>query len=302
MRIRDRIPVGVVFPQTEIGSDPVGMREFAQAAEDLGFSHIVAYDHVLGADLTNRPDWDMPYHLDSMFQEPVTLFAYLAACTSRIRLSTGVIILPQRQVVLFGKQAATLDLLSSGRLRVVVGLGWNKVEYNALGYTFEGRVKRFEDQIRLLRRLWTERSFSDSGENYEIVEAGIHPLPPQQPIPIWLGGPSDAAMKRAARVGDGWFPTFIPPELAEETVGKFRSAIEGYGRDPANVGFEILTMFCDYGSTNRRSVKQIADTVEKWRIAGANAVCVDTMRMGASGASAHIAIMKDLAAALNMGA
>lgn len=297
---KPKIPVGVVFPQTEIGADFAAMRDFAQAAEALGFSHLVAYDHVLGADLTNRPDWYMPYHLDSMFQEPMTLFSYFAGCTSTIGLSTGVIILPQRQVVLFGKQAATLDVVSNGRLRLVVGLGWNTVEYDALGVPFEGRGPRMEDQMRLLRRLWTERSFSDEGPDYKIVEAGIYPLPIQQPIPMWIGGFSPAAMKRAARIGDGWFP-LLDADKAAETIDGFREEIRRNGRDPAAVRFENLIFCCPYEAPQPRRLEDVARDVEIWEREGADSLCIDTMRFGAKGnPGAHIDLLRRIAAEIGL--
>jgi len=259
---------------------------------------MVAYDHVLGADLANRPDWHMPYHLDSMFQEPMTLFSYLAGCTSSIGLSTGIIILPQRQVVLFGKQAATLDIVSNGRLRVAAGLGWNTVEYEALGVPFEGRAARMDDQIRLLRRLWTERSFSDEGPDYRIVEAGIYPLPVQQPIPIWIGGFSAAAMKRAARIGDGWFP-LVDSAQAAETIGNFRNEIAVNGRDPARVRFENLIFCCHYFSEPRQ-LEDVASDVAIWEREGADSVCIDTMRFGAKGGAAHIELLRRVAAEIGL--
>ena len=298
---RPNIPVGVVFPQTEIGADHGAFRDFAQAAEDLGFSHLVAYDHVLGADLTNRPDWYMPYHLDSMFQEPMTLFSYLAGVTSTIGLSTGIIILPQRQVVLFGKQAATLDVVSNGRLRIAVGLGWNTVEYDALGVSFEDRGPKMDDQVRLLRRLWTERSFSDQGESWNIVEAGIYPLPVQQPIPVWVGGFSKAAMKRAARIGDGWFP-LIDSAQAAETIGSFREEIVKNGRDPKAVKFENLIFCCPYDAPTPRPLDDIVRDVEIWEKEGADSVCIDTMRYGAKGGggAAHVELLRRIADAIGL--
>jgi len=298
---KPRIPVGVVFPQTEIGNDHGAFREFAQAAEELGFSHIVAYDHVLGADLTNRPDWHMPYHLDSMFQEPMILFSFLAGVTNTISLSTGVIILPQRQTVLFGKQAATLDIVSGGRLRIAVGLGWNVVEYDALGAKFEGRGQRMDDQIRLLRRLWTERSFSDEGPDYSIAEAGIYPLPIQQPIPIWIGGFSPAAMKRAARIGDGWFP-LVDSNQAAETVGAFRDEVRNNGRDPKAVLFENLIFCCPYDAPQPRRLAEVARDVEIWEKEDADSVCIDTMRYGAKGGNgaAHVELLRKIAAEIGL--
>jgi probable F420-dependent oxidoreductase len=296
---RPHIPVGVVFPQTEIGEDPGAFRDFAQAAEHLGFSHIVAYDHVLGADLTNRPDWHMPYSIDSMFQEPLTLFSYLAGVTSTIGLNTGIIILPQRQVVLFAKQAATLDIVSGGRLRTALGLGWNTVEYAALGVPFDNRADRLDDQIRLLRRLWTERSLTDSGPDYDIVEAGLWPLPRQRPIPIWIGGFSKAAMRRAARIGDGWFPV-VAAERAAETIGVFREAIVAEGRDPAGVRLENLIFCCHYDSTDRRSLDAVAADVFTWQKEGADSVCIDTMRMGARGGAAHLDLLRRIAGEIGL--
>lgn len=296
---KPRIPVGVVFPQTEIGDDPAAFRDFAQAAEQLGFANICAYDHVLGADLTNRPDWSMPYTIDSMFQEPVTLFSYLAGVTTTIGLHTGIIILPQRQVVLFAKQAATLDIVSGGRLRTALGLGWNEIEYAALGVPFDNRGDRLDDQVRILRRLWTERSLTDSGPGYDIVEAGIWPLPRQQPIPIWIGGFSRAAMKRAARIGDGWFPLF-DADKASEIVGEFKEAVVAEGRDPAAVKFENLIFCCPYGGGPQRPLEDVASDVAAWERAGANGVCIDTMRMGAKGGEAHVALLRRIAEAIGL--
>jgi probable F420-dependent oxidoreductase len=301
-----KIPIGIVFPQTEIGSDPILMKDFAQAAESLGFSNLVVYDHVVGADRTNRPDWTATYDLDSMFQEPMVLCGFLAAMTKSIRLSTGVIILPQRQTVLFAKQAATLDIVSSGRFRAVVGLGWNKLEYDALALPFESRAARIDDQIRLLRRLWTERSISakgTKGEAYELVEVGIWPHPIQQPIPIWVGGYSRASMKRAAHLGEGWFP-IAAPEKAAETVGEFRQEIIKAGRNPSVVRFENV-IFCREPTALQRndkpqSVEKIAIIVDVWEKAGADGVCIDTMRLGNMDGKSHIALIEKVAAAIGI--
>ena len=175
--------VGVVFPQTEIGADPTAVKDYAQASEDLGFSHLLAYDHVLGANPASRPDWRAPYsHLD-MFHEPFVLFGYLAGLTQRIELVTGIIILPQRQTVLVAKQAAALDVLSKGRLRLGIGIGWNAVEYEALGEDFKNRGRRSEEQIDVLRKLWTQQLVTYNGQWHKITDAGINPLPVQRPIP-----------------------------------------------------------------------------------------------------------------------
>jgi probable F420-dependent oxidoreductase len=180
----DSFRIGVVFPQLEIEPEAAAIRDFAQGVEAMGYSHMIAYDHVVGADITNRPDWTMAYTHESLFHEPMTLFAYLAACTNTLILSTGVVVLPQRQTVLFGKQAANVDIFSGGRLRIGAGTGWNTVEYEALGIPFEDRGARLDDQIRFLRRLWTESSFTEVGQFHKITEAGINPLPLQRPIPL----------------------------------------------------------------------------------------------------------------------
>src|SRR5215475_7588104 len=175
--------IGVVFPQTEIGSDPGAVREYAQAAEELGYSHILAYDHVLGANTASRPGWRGPYTSETQFHEPFVLFGYLAGLTQKIELVTGIIILPQRQTALVAKQAAEIDVLSGGRLRLGVGIGWNEVEYAAQGEDFHNRGKRIEEQVTLLRELWTNPLVQFDGEYHHVPDAGLKPMPVQRPIP-----------------------------------------------------------------------------------------------------------------------
>ena len=179
---------GVVFPQIEIGADPVGCRDFAQAAEGLGFDGLMAYDHVLGADTSVRPGWSGWYQLEDMFHEPFVLFGHLAAVTERIRFVTGILILPQRQTALVAKQAAEVDVLSGGRMTLGIGVGWNDVEFEALGQSFRDRGRRSEEQIEVMRRLWTQESVDFDGKWHRVPAAGINPLPVQRPIPVWIGG------------------------------------------------------------------------------------------------------------------
>ncbi len=289
--------IDIVFPQTEIGTDPIEIRDFAQGVEALGFRALVAYDHVIGADLSHRPDWNMPYHLDTEFHEPLTLFAYLAGQTKTLVLMTGVVILPQRQTVLFAKQAAAVDIFSGGRLRLGVGIGWNKIEYDALGVPFDGRGGIIDEQIPLLRRLWTERSLSDDGRFHHIEEAGIFPLPVQRPIPLWVGGSTAPPMKRAARLGDGWFP-YLPAASAAETVGKFREAVRAEGRDPDGVPIENVIFLAPFGRP-RRALDDVAEDTVAWKEAGAQGVCIDTMKMGLRGADQHLGLARDLAQRLD---
>src|SRR5579885_1964305 len=206
--------IGVVFPQTEIGSDPGVVREYAQAAEGMGYSHLLAYDHVLGADTATRPGWRGPYTSETQFHEPFVLFGYLAGLTRTLELVTGIIILPQRQTALVATQAAEVDVLSGGRLRLGVGIGWNQVEYEGLNERFSNRGARLEEQIEVLRALWSETSITYTGRWHTIDHAGINPLPVQRPIPIWIGATADAALRRAARLADGWFPQRPPDDQA----------------------------------------------------------------------------------------
>lgn len=180
--------LGVMFPQTDIVADAVAIREFAQAVEQMGFNHLLVIEHVIGANTASRPDWNAPYDISSSFNEPFVLLSFVAAAAPALELATGILILPQRQTVLVAKQAACLDVLCQGRLRLGVGTGWNPVEYEALEYEFKTRASRYEDQIDLLRALWTNPAVTWNTAHHVVPDAGINPLPIQRPIPLWLGG------------------------------------------------------------------------------------------------------------------
>jgi probable F420-dependent oxidoreductase len=278
--------IGAIFPQTEIGDDPRGIREYAQAVEELGYTHILAYDHVLGAGLISRPSWRGPHSSETLFHEPLTLFAYLAAITQRVEFVSGVIILPQRQTALVAKQAAEVDVLSSGRLRLGIGVGWNPVEYQALGEDFATRGARSEEQISVLRALWTQPTVTFNGRWHHIEDAGIKPLPVQRPIPIWIGGSADATLKRAGRIGDGWFPQVAPDERAEAMVEQLRHYTREAGRDERAVGIEA-----------RLSIGQIAEDqwahyISAWQALGATHVGVNTMNAGLTSVQDHIVMLR----------
>src|SRR5207249_571278 len=146
-----------VLPQGEIGADVAGLRAYAQAVQDLGYDFLVASDHVVGADPAAHPQLDRVYSIESFQHEPLALFAFLAGVAPRLGFLSSVVILPQRQTVLAAKQAAEIDLLTDGRFRFGVGIGWNPVEFDALNERFQNRARRFEEQIAVMRRLWTER-------------------------------------------------------------------------------------------------------------------------------------------------
>lgn len=284
--------VGVVFPQTEIGSDPVVIRVFAAAVEELGYSHVLAYDHVVGADPAGHPGWAGPYDVDSTFHEPFVLYGYLAAITS-LELVTGVIILPQRQTVLVAKQAAQVDILTEGRLRLGVGLGWNPVEYEALGEDFTNRGRRMTEQVELLRRLWTERSVTFRGRYETVTAAGIAPLPVQRPIPIWFGASSPPALRRAGRLADGWFPQRRPGPELDDAIAIVHTAAEAAGRDPGSLGMEGRIGLS-------RGVDGAVTQVEAWRASGATHASISTMGIVAGGVDGHIIALAEVARAIDL--
>lgn len=273
--------IGLVFPQTEIGADPVVVREFAQSAEAAGFDSLLAYDHVLGATHDREPKLTGPYDQDSLFHEPMVLFGHLAAVTERIELVTGVLILPQRQTALVAKQAAEVDILSEGRLRLGVGVGWNYVEYEALGEDFGNRGRRQEEQVDLLRRLWDEPVLDYRGDYHRIDRAGILPRPGRR-IPIWFGGFVPAAYERAARLGDGFIYGGGAAAAAKALEGTLHQ-VGAAGRDPAGFGAELMMM----GGV-LDDLDHWVEEVRTWHAAGGTHVSLVTMGCDLPDASAHL--------------
>ena len=272
--------IGVVFPQTELGGDPGAVRAYGQRVEELGYTHILAYDHVLGAGPQVHRDWKGPYDIDTTFHEPFVMFGHLAAITS-LELVTGVIILPQRQAVLVAKQAAEVDLLTGGRFRLGVGLGWNAVEYEALGEDFTNRGRRSEEQVELMRRLWTERSVTFTGRHHTVTGAGLAPPPVQRPIPVWFGVASDRAYERAGRLGDGWFPMMRPGPRLDHAREQVQRAAANAGRDPGSLGMEGRVDW-----TGDRDA--IAADIAAWKAAGATHLSVNTMKAGLATVDDHL--------------
>jgi probable F420-dependent oxidoreductase len=277
--------VGVVFPQTEIGQDPATIRDYAQAVESLGYSHILAFDSVIGAN-PNRPGgWDSPYTYQHAFHEPFALFAFCAAITRRIELVTGVLVLPQRQTTLVAKQAAEVDVLSGGRLRLGIGVGWNPVEFEALGENLKNRGKRIEEQLEVMRLLWTKELVTYAGRWHRVPDAGIKPLPVQQPIPVWMGGESEAVLRRAARLADGWITlqTFRPGPAAQQTVDRLLGLVREAGRDPAAFGIEGRLALAQVPAERREQ------ELATWRaMRGITHLCVNTMGLGLPGPEEHV--------------
>jgi probable F420-dependent oxidoreductase len=287
------VQIGVIYPQTELPTDAGTVRAYVRMVEELGYRHFEIYDHVLGADPAVHTGWQRAYDVDTTFHEPLVFYGFLAAIT-RLELVTGIIVAPQRQTALLAKQAAEVDILSEGRFRLGIGAGWNTVEYDALGQDFSTRGKRQEEQIGLLRRLWTERSVTYEGTFDRIVGAGLAPLPVQRPIPIWIGGSSPAAYRRMGRLADGWFPRVEPGPDLDEALNIIATAATEAGRDPATIGMDARIKQGAAGTAD------LLRDAELWGNAGATHLSVDTMGAGLSGLDAHLDALAKAAKALRL--
>jgi probable F420-dependent oxidoreductase len=231
--------LGVALPLTDVGGDPTTVRDFAQAAEGLGYDYLAGTDHVLGVNAGSRPDWGNRNTSADFFHDPFVLFGFLSACTSKIEFSTEVLILAQRQTVLVAKQAACLDVLSGGRFRLGIGVGWNEVEFVGLNENFHNRGRRSAEQVEVMRALWAQPHVSFKGRWHTIDDAGLNPLPLGRKIPLWYGGHADATLRRCAKWGDGWMPLAYPPgEEARAAIATFHRYVAAAGRDPATIGID----------------------------------------------------------------
>ena len=290
--------IGVVFPQTDIGSDVGAIRSYAETVEALGYRHCIIYDHVVGADPSVHAGWDGPYDLSDAFHEPFVLYGFLAGVCS-LELMTSIIVLPPRQTVLVAKQAAEIDLLTRGRLRLGVGLGWNKVEYEALGVDYKVRGRRIEEQITLMRRLWTEPSVTFHGTYESVTGAGLNPRPIQQPIPIWYGGESAVAYRRAGRIADGWIPdNMLPGDRLNEAKAIVEQAAREAGKDPGSVGMQGRIKWGKDGA--RFSLDRVVELADAWRASGATHVAINTMYADLTSMSEHLSVLTDVAEALGL--
>jgi probable F420-dependent oxidoreductase len=278
--------LGVVFPQTEIGADPAVLREYVQTVEGWGFDYLTIYDHVLGANPDRPGGWTGPYTHLTQFHEPFVLFGWIAAMTQRLEMATGVIILPQRQTALVAKQTAQISVLSGGRFRLGVGVGWNAVEYEGLGQDFHTRGKRVDEQVKLLRELWAKPLVTFKGDFDTVTDAGLNPLPPQ-PIPIWFGGNIDVALRRTAQMGDGWMPNSMTlPELRDH-LKKLRTYLTEAGRNPDGFGVDFRI------SVNRTPESEWASQAAQLADMGVTHVALNTMGAGYKNLQEHLKTIKN---------
>ncbi len=275
--------IGALFPQTEIGSDPGGLREYARAVTEVGFDHLVTYEHVLGAIPERLPRDYAPYGIKDAFHEPFTLFSFMSAVAPELSFATGILVLPQRQTALVAKQATDVFLKSEGKFRLGVGLGWNFAEFEGLGCDFSTRAARLKEQVEVLRLLWTSEELDFQGRFHELRGVGLNPRPPQ-PIPIWFGGKAEPALKRAAMMGDGFFPLRALEGGWEATFERMRR-----WREEAGLSWE------GYGIEARLDGKPgWREQAETWRGLGASHVYLATMGQGLVGPEAHIRRLEEL--------
>ncbi|HEV3461104.1 MAG TPA: LLM class F420-dependent oxidoreductase [Candidatus Dormibacteraeota bacterium] len=285
--------IGAVYPQNELRGDPTAVRQVGKAVEDLGFAHLLAYDHVLGAVHADRtPPLTGPYTERDPFHDPFVMFAHLAAITQRIHFATGILVLPQRQTALVARQAADVALLSGGRLRLGVGIGWNFVEYEALGQDFHTRGARQEEQIQLLRRLFTEPIVDFSGRFDRVDRASLLPKP-VRPVPIWLGGHGDVAFDRAARLADGFI--FFGGKSGDtiDSWNRLRDRVGALGRSVEDFDGDWVVL-------SRGGLDDLTAEIDAWRRAGGTHVSIDTMGRGLTSADAHMDYLASVADALSL--
>ncbi len=283
--------LGAVFSHGEVGGDVASIRDWAQAVQDLGYDFVVVSDHVVGADKAAYPELERVYSLESRLHEPLTLFAYLAGVAPRLGFLSSVVILPQRQAVLVAKQAAEVDVLSGGRLRLGVGIGWNPVEFTALGMEFRNRARRFEEQLAVMRKLWTERAVTFEGRYHSLRAEGINPLPVQRPIPLWIGASAEAAVKRACAIGDGYLPLAPLAGGWQATMDQIQQWLSEAGRDPATFGVE--------GRLNAATgtPDEWAKTIELWRGFKASHLSIGIQGLG--GVDAHVRRLREIRALIH---
>lgn len=285
------LQIGAVVPHHEIGTDPGAIRAYAQGVEELGAGHLLIYDHVMGAQRDRPGGFTGPYDSDVAFHEPFVFFGFVAAVTTTIELMTAVLIVPQRQTVLVGKQAAELAILSGNRFQLGVGVGWNEVEYQALGVDMASRGRRQEEQVELLRRLWSEDAFSFDGEFHTVDRASILPRP-SEPVPIWFGGSADSLLDRCGRLGDGWIPLGKPDDKSRERIAAIRAAREAAGKPWEGFGIQAQAQYA------RGTPERWRAHAEAWRDLGATRLAIATHNAGETDVDGHLARVAEYMAAV----
>lgn len=272
---------GAIFPQLDIGTDVNAIREYIREVETMGYDHILLYDHVLGANPEREGGWSGPYTHQSMFHEVFVTLAYAAAITTKLELVTGVLILPQRQATLAAKQAAQLDLLSNGRLRLGLGVGWNKVEMDSMNMESSNRGKRIDEQLEVMNLLWSQELVQFEGKYHKLDDVGLNPMP-QRKIPLWFGGSADPVLRRIAKYGEGWMPGGRSPEESKSVVEKLHTFLEEVGREKESIGIDPFL------SLDRIPVKESGAFIDAWRELGATHISVGTMYQGYTETTQHL--------------
>ena len=278
--------IGAVFPHNEIGTDPQAIKDYAQGVEELGVTHLLIYDHVLGADRDRPGGFEGPYDKDVAFHEPFTTFAFIAAVTKKLDMITTVMILPQRQTVLVAKQAAELAILSNNRFKLGIGVGWNAVEYTGLNENFKNRGKRQEEQVELMRLLWESEVLEYKGDYHHIDKASINPRPSKS-VPIWFGGGAPQLIERCADLGDGWIPLMGPNEAARKTLAAIKEKRKSKGLDWDNFGVQAQAQYA--GGDAERWNKH----AEKWRNLGASHLAIATHNAEPTNVDGHLVRIKE---------
>ena len=278
--------IGAVFPHNEIGTDPQAIKDYAQGVEELGVTHLLIYDHVLGADRDRPGGFEGPYDKDVAFHEPFTTFAFIAAVTKKLDMITTVMILPQRQTVLVAKQAAELAILSNNRFKLGIGVGWNAVEYTGLNENFKNRGERQDGQVELMRLLWESEVLEYKGDYHHIDKASINPRPSKS-VPIWFGGGAPQLIERCADLGDGWIPLMGPNEAARKTLAAIKEKRESKGLDWDNFGVQAQAQYA--GGDAERWNKH----AEKWRNLGASHLAIATHNAEPTNVDGHLGRIKE---------
>ena len=284
--------LGAVFPHNEIGTDPGAIKAYVQGVEDLGATHLLIYDHVLGADPDRPGGWSAPYDKDTQFHEPLTTLAFIAAVTEKLNLMTTILILPQRQTALVAKQAAQVALLSNNRLRLGIGTGWNQIEYEALNEEFGNRGKRQAEQVNLMRQLWQEDSLTFEGEYHRVNAASINPRP-SQPVPIWFGGSAPALLKRCGELGDGWVPLMGANDAARECLAQIRQHREAAGRSWEGFGIQAQAQYAG-GNPDRWG-----SHAQKWQAMGCTHLAIATHNAGDTDVDGHLQRVQEYLSAVS---